>query len=171
MAIKYTPTRFKLPTSKYDKAKADRAVGFMQMLKHTIGEWRGDNFELLPWQEHSSTSPSVSQAITLRSMLYTIALFSTLGVIPAIDRANQISSDATNTLERLLLNMISQHNLVIRKNLNLHVIQARAILFQSTLYILLDLNDINRSFTDKGDLYTTDFIFDFQSNSSLCCYE
>lgn len=51
MAIKYTPTRFKLPTSKYDKAKADRAVGFMQMLKHTIGEWRGDNFELLPWQE------------------------------------------------------------------------------------------------------------------------
>jgi len=49
--MKYIPSKFKLPTSKYDKDKADRAVNFMQMLKHSIGEWRGDHFELLPWQE------------------------------------------------------------------------------------------------------------------------
>ena len=40
-----------LPTSHYDKDKADRAVRFMQSLRHTIGEWAGQRFMLLPWQE------------------------------------------------------------------------------------------------------------------------
>ena len=47
----YEPTRFMLPTSHYDEAKADRAVKFIEMLKHTKGQWRGQNFILLPWQE------------------------------------------------------------------------------------------------------------------------
>lgn len=40
-----------LPTSHYDKSKADRAVTFIQNLKHTKGRWANVNFELLPWQE------------------------------------------------------------------------------------------------------------------------
>lgn len=51
MAYEYTPCRFMLPTSHYDKAKADRAVKFIQNLKHTKGKWDGKKFMLLPWQE------------------------------------------------------------------------------------------------------------------------
>ena len=47
----YEPTKFMLPTSHYDKAKADRAVNFIEMLPHTKGEWEGQPFWLLPWQE------------------------------------------------------------------------------------------------------------------------
>ena len=47
----YTPTRFMLPTSHYDKAKADRAVKFIENLRHTKGKWAGTRFWLLPWQE------------------------------------------------------------------------------------------------------------------------
>ena len=47
----YKPTRFMLPTSHYDKAKADRAVKFIEMLPHTKAEWEGKPFWLLPWQE------------------------------------------------------------------------------------------------------------------------
>lgn len=47
----YTPTRFMLPTSHYDKAMADRAVAFIQCLSHTKGDWCGRSFQLLPWQE------------------------------------------------------------------------------------------------------------------------
>ena len=47
----YTPTRFMLPTSHYDKEKADRAVKFIEMLKHTKGKWAGKRFWLFPWQE------------------------------------------------------------------------------------------------------------------------
>ena len=49
--MEYTPTRFMLPTSHYDKAKADRAVTFISNLKHTKGKWAGKPFILLPWQE------------------------------------------------------------------------------------------------------------------------
>lgn len=49
--MKYKPTRFMLETSRYDKAKADRAVNFITALSHTIGQWRGRPFELMPWQE------------------------------------------------------------------------------------------------------------------------
>lgn len=48
---KYTPTRFMLPESHYDRAKADRAVKFIENLKHTKGVWAGKRFWLLPWQE------------------------------------------------------------------------------------------------------------------------
>lgn len=51
MTYEYTPCRFMLPTSHYDKAKADRAVKFIQNLKHTKGKWDGKKFMLLPWQE------------------------------------------------------------------------------------------------------------------------
>ena len=37
--------------SAYDKEKADRAVAFIQSLKHTKGQWAGKPFNLLPWQE------------------------------------------------------------------------------------------------------------------------
>lgn len=51
MSYEYTPCRFMLPTSHYDKAKADRAVKFIQNLRHTKGKWDGKRFMLLPWQE------------------------------------------------------------------------------------------------------------------------
>lgn len=51
MAYEYTPCKFMLPTSHYDKAKADRAVKFIQNLCHTKGKWDGKKFLLLPWQE------------------------------------------------------------------------------------------------------------------------
>ncbi len=47
----YTPTRFMLPTSHYNRAKADRAVKFIENLRHTKGKWAGTRFWLLPWQE------------------------------------------------------------------------------------------------------------------------
>lgn len=47
----YEPSRFMLPTSHYDKAKADRAVKFIENLCHTKGKWAGKRFWLLPWQE------------------------------------------------------------------------------------------------------------------------
>ncbi|MBQ5376311.1 MAG: terminase large subunit [Lachnospiraceae bacterium] len=47
----YTPSKFMLPTSHYDKAKADRAVKFIENLCHTKGKWAGRRFWLLPWQE------------------------------------------------------------------------------------------------------------------------
>lgn len=37
--------------SHYDKSRADKAVAFIQMLKHTKGIWHGKPFILLPWQE------------------------------------------------------------------------------------------------------------------------
>ncbi len=48
---KYKPTKFKLKTSKYDKAKADYAVDFIENLSHTKGIWYGKKFKLLDWQE------------------------------------------------------------------------------------------------------------------------
>ena len=47
----YVPSRFMLETSHYDKGKADRAVKFIEMLKHTKGKWAGKRFWLFPWQE------------------------------------------------------------------------------------------------------------------------
>ena len=35
----------------FDEAKADYAVQFINCLKHTKGRWRGQPFDLLPWQE------------------------------------------------------------------------------------------------------------------------
>ena len=37
--------------STYDKVKADRAVNFIESLKHTKGQWAGKNFKLMGWQE------------------------------------------------------------------------------------------------------------------------
>ena len=48
----YVPTRFMLPTSHYDKERADRAVNFIEhYLKHTKGEFDKKPFILIPWQE------------------------------------------------------------------------------------------------------------------------
>ena len=47
----YSPSPFMLPTSHYDKVKADRAVRFIENLRHTKGKWDGKRFWLLPWQE------------------------------------------------------------------------------------------------------------------------
>lgn len=49
--VDYQPTRFMLPTSHYDVDLADRAVRFIENLKHTKGKWAGTPFWLLPWQE------------------------------------------------------------------------------------------------------------------------
>lgn len=35
----------------FDEAKAQRAMQFINCLKHTKGKWRGQPFDLLPWQE------------------------------------------------------------------------------------------------------------------------
>ena len=40
----YKPSRFMLPTSHYDKAKADRAVKFIENLCHTKGKWAGKHY-------------------------------------------------------------------------------------------------------------------------------
>ena len=47
----YEPSGFMLPTSHYDAKKADRAVTFIENLRHTKGKWAGKRFWLLPWQE------------------------------------------------------------------------------------------------------------------------
>ena len=47
----YVPSRFMLPENHYDKKRADRAVKFIEMLKHTKGKWAGKRFWLFPWQE------------------------------------------------------------------------------------------------------------------------
>ena len=52
MLIKnYTPTQFMLASSHYDKQAADRAVLFIESLKHTKGTFYNKPFLLLPWQE------------------------------------------------------------------------------------------------------------------------
>lgn len=48
---RFVPTKFMLETSHYDEEKADRAVMFIESLKHTKGKWEGQYFKLLPWQE------------------------------------------------------------------------------------------------------------------------
>ena len=50
----YTPTKFMLPTSHYDAEKADRAVRFIENLKHTKGRWARKRFWLLPWHGYRS---------------------------------------------------------------------------------------------------------------------
>ena len=35
----------------YDEARAQRTVNFINCLKHTKGQWRGQLFDLLPWQD------------------------------------------------------------------------------------------------------------------------
>ena len=47
----YKPTKFMAKSSKYDKATADYAVGFIECLCHTKGTWAGKPFELIDWQE------------------------------------------------------------------------------------------------------------------------
>ena len=47
----YKPSEFMLETSHYDKAKADRAVTFVENLCHTKSQGAGFRFWLLPWQE------------------------------------------------------------------------------------------------------------------------
>ena len=37
----YTPSRFMLPTSHFDREKGERAVRFIEMLKHTKGNGQG----------------------------------------------------------------------------------------------------------------------------------
>ena len=46
----YKPSRFMLPTSHFDREKGERAVRFIELLKHTKGKWAGLPFRLLDWQ-------------------------------------------------------------------------------------------------------------------------
>lgn len=46
----FKPTRFMLPTSHYDKERAEFVENFIENLKHTKGEWYNKPFILLPWQ-------------------------------------------------------------------------------------------------------------------------
>lgn len=48
---RYKPTAFMAEVSAYSKASADAAVSFIGCLKHTKGEWHGQSFELIDWQE------------------------------------------------------------------------------------------------------------------------
>ncbi|MEN6370924.1 MAG: terminase TerL endonuclease subunit [Armatimonadota bacterium] len=41
----------------YDQARADRAVNFIKLLKHTKGKWAGVPFNLQPWQENEIIRP------------------------------------------------------------------------------------------------------------------
>lgn len=47
----YKPTIFKADGSEYDRDAANKAVSFINCLKHTKGEWYGQAFELIDWQE------------------------------------------------------------------------------------------------------------------------
>ncbi|MBT9167714.1 MAG: hypothetical protein DDT19_01054 [Syntrophomonadaceae bacterium] len=47
----YVPTLLMLPSSRYDDRRADFAVNFISMLKHTRGKWYGKPFQLMWWQE------------------------------------------------------------------------------------------------------------------------
>lgn len=46
----FIPTKFMLPTSHYDKKKADIVISFIENLSHTKGEWFNKPFILLDWQ-------------------------------------------------------------------------------------------------------------------------
>ena len=48
---KYKPTIFKADGSVYDKESANLAVDFIGCLNHTKGEWYGQAFNLIDWQE------------------------------------------------------------------------------------------------------------------------
>jgi phage terminase large subunit-like protein len=48
---RYKPTIYKADGSKYEKSAADNAVTFINCLNHTKGEWYGQPFELIDWQE------------------------------------------------------------------------------------------------------------------------
>ena len=48
---RHTGPRGVLPTSHYDRSGMNRAVSFIQSLKHTKGVWAGKPFLLFPWQE------------------------------------------------------------------------------------------------------------------------
>ena len=47
----YQPTRFMADGSRYNEELAELAVAFIGCLKHTKGEWYGQNFDLIDWQE------------------------------------------------------------------------------------------------------------------------
>jgi len=47
----YTPSPFMLPSSYYNKEKADHAVNFINQLCHTKSEWAGKPFSMMGWQE------------------------------------------------------------------------------------------------------------------------
>jgi len=49
--FEYNPSRLALPDSYYDKLAADIACGFISCLKHPGGQWAGEQFELIEWQE------------------------------------------------------------------------------------------------------------------------
>lgn len=51
MTEDFTPTKFMLPSSHFDKDKAEYAINFIENLKHTKGEWYNKPFILLPWQK------------------------------------------------------------------------------------------------------------------------
>ncbi len=48
---RYKPTAFIAEGSAYRKDSADAAVSFIGCLKHTKGEWHGQPFDLIDWQE------------------------------------------------------------------------------------------------------------------------
>lgn len=47
----YKPTPFMAAGSGYDKTLANSTVSFINCLKHTKGEWHGQPFDLIDWQE------------------------------------------------------------------------------------------------------------------------
>jgi phage terminase large subunit-like protein len=51
MEYKYEPTPLMLPTSHYDKRRADHAVNFIQHLTLSDGRWADTYIQLLPWEE------------------------------------------------------------------------------------------------------------------------
>lgn len=53
----YQPTRFMADGSHYNEELAELAVAFIGCLKHTKGEWYGQNFELIDWQEPDHPRP------------------------------------------------------------------------------------------------------------------
>ena len=68
----YQPTKFMLPDSHYEKAKADRAVKFIENLRHTKGKWAGKRFWLLPWQEQTIKTTAATSLAVLYTAPYSL---------------------------------------------------------------------------------------------------
>ena len=56
----YKPSRFMLPTCHYDAAKADRAVTFIENLRHTKGKWQASGSGCFLGRSRSSGMCSAS---------------------------------------------------------------------------------------------------------------
>ena len=74
----YKPSRFMLPISHYDAEKADRAVRFIENLRHTKGKWAGRNHATVDAADHKCLS--VIGSLLIAKFLYDFFIAGKLNV-------------------------------------------------------------------------------------------